>query len=42
MIDADPERLDALREGRIPFHEPRLPELVADGVPAGRLRSQTT
>jgi UDPglucose 6-dehydrogenase len=37
-VDADPKRLGALREGRIPFHEPRLPELVADGVSRGKLR----
>jgi UDPglucose 6-dehydrogenase len=36
-IDADPKRLGALREGRIPFHEPRLPELVADGISRGKL-----
>ncbi len=36
-IDANPQRLDALRDGRMPFHEPRLPELVADGVVSGRL-----
>jgi UDPglucose 6-dehydrogenase len=36
-VDADPRRLGALREGRIPFHEPRLPELVADGISRGKL-----
>jgi len=36
-VDADPRRLGALREGRMPFHEPRLPQLVADGVAQGRL-----
>ncbi len=36
-VDADPRRLGALREGRMPFHEPRLPALVADGVANGRL-----
>ena len=36
-VDADPRRLNALRDGRMPFHEPRLPELVADGVASGRL-----
>jgi UDPglucose 6-dehydrogenase len=36
-IDADPRRLGSLREGRIPFHEPRLPELVADGIARGKL-----
>jgi UDPglucose 6-dehydrogenase len=37
-VDADPLRLDALQTGLMPFHEPRLPELVADGVASGRLR----
>jgi UDPglucose 6-dehydrogenase len=37
-VDADPNRLDALREGRMPFHEPGLGELVAETVAAGRLR----
>ena len=36
-VDADPKRLGALREGRMPFHEPRMPELLADGVRRGRL-----
>ncbi len=36
-VDADPRRLDTLREGRVPFHEPRLPELVADGISKGTL-----
>jgi UDPglucose 6-dehydrogenase len=36
-VDADPRRLGALREGRMPFHEPRLPELVAEGVDRGLL-----
>jgi len=36
-VDADPRRLGALREGRIPFHEPRLPELVSDGISRGKL-----
>src|SRR4029450_11215714 len=34
-VDADPKRLGALREGRIPFHEPRLPEVAAAGVAGG-------
>ena len=36
-VDADPRRLGALRDGRMPFHEPGLPQLVADGVADGRL-----
>jgi UDPglucose 6-dehydrogenase len=40
-VDADPRRLGALRDGRMPFHEPRLPELVAAGVAAGRLHFES-
>ncbi len=36
-VDADTRRLGALREGRMPFHEPRLAVLVADGVADRRL-----
>ena len=36
-VDADPRRLDALQSGLMPFHEPRLPQLVANGVASGRL-----
>ena len=36
-VDKDPARLEALLEGRMPFHEPRLPELVAAGVETGNL-----
>jgi UDPglucose 6-dehydrogenase len=36
-LEADPERLEALRAGRIAFYEPGLAELVASGVSAGRL-----
>lgn len=31
-VDADPRRLDALRDGRMPFHEPGLDRLVAAGI----------
>lgn len=37
-VDADRERLEQLVAGSVPFHEPGLDELVADGVRAGRLR----
>jgi UDPglucose 6-dehydrogenase len=37
-VDADPRRLGTLRDGRVPFHEPRLPDLVADGVTKGTLQ----
>ena len=37
-LDADEDRIELLRSGTVPFHEPQLPELVAEGVAAGRLR----
>ncbi|MCJ7709549.1 MAG: hypothetical protein MUQ32_01835, partial [Chloroflexi bacterium] len=37
-VDILPERLDALVEGRAPFHEPMLDELVSRHVATGRLR----
>lgn len=37
-VDRDPERLAALAEGRLPFHEPGLEQLLRDGVGSGRLR----
>ena len=37
-VDNDPRKLAALRDGRVPFHEPGLPELVAGNLRAGRLR----
>lgn len=37
VVEADPRRLGALREGRIPIFEPGLDTLVADNVLAGRL-----
>jgi UDPglucose 6-dehydrogenase len=37
-IDTDPTRLQALRQGRPPFHEPGLPALLAEQLAAGRLR----
>ncbi|MGH2427385.1 MAG: UDP-glucose dehydrogenase family protein [Candidatus Limnocylindria bacterium] len=37
-IDANPQRISALKAGRIPFHEPGLDELVKSNVAAGRLR----
>lgn len=36
-VDKDPDRLRALMDGTMPFHEPRLPDLVAAGVAHGRL-----
>jgi UDPglucose 6-dehydrogenase len=36
-VDTNPERLDRLRRGRAPFHEPGLDDLLLAGVRAGRL-----
>lgn len=40
-VDADESRLEGLDEGRLPIHEPGLPELVERGVGSGRLRFAT-
>ena len=37
VVEADPAKLAALREGRIPIFEPGLDRLVAENVAAGRL-----
>ncbi|WP_220792338.1 UDP-glucose dehydrogenase family protein [Gluconacetobacter diazotrophicus] len=37
VVEIDPDRLAALREGRIPIYEPGLDGLVADTMRAGRL-----
>jgi len=37
VVETDPKRLQALREGRIPIYEPGLDALVASNVTAGRL-----
>ena len=37
-VDTDPARLEALRQGQPPFHEPGLPALLAEQLAAGRLR----
>lgn len=37
-IDVDEQRVAALSAGSAPFFEPRLDELLADGVASGRLR----
>ncbi|MBB2206082.1 UDP-glucose/GDP-mannose dehydrogenase family protein [Gluconacetobacter takamatsuzukensis] len=37
IVETDPVRLAALRDGRIPIYEPGLDKLVADNVAAGRL-----
>jgi UDPglucose 6-dehydrogenase len=41
-MDVDAEKVAALSEGRITFHEPGLPELLAAQVAAGRLRFTTS
>jgi UDPglucose 6-dehydrogenase len=40
-MDADPPRIDALRQGVVPFYEPSLSELVHRNIAAGRLRFTT-
>jgi UDPglucose 6-dehydrogenase len=37
-MDDDASKVERLREGDVPFHEPGLEELVAEGRAAGRLR----
>jgi UDPglucose 6-dehydrogenase len=37
VVESDPARLHALRQGRIPIYEPGLTELVAEGVAKGHL-----
>lgn len=41
-IDTDAKKVAALAAGRVPFHEPGLPELVATHVASGRLRFTTS
>lgn len=41
-VDADVEKIEALREGRAPFFEPELPELLARTTASGRLRFTTS
>jgi UDPglucose 6-dehydrogenase len=38
IVEADPKRLSALNEGRMPIYEPGLDKLVQENVTAGRLR----
>ncbi|HEV2634811.1 MAG TPA: UDP-glucose/GDP-mannose dehydrogenase family protein [Actinocrinis sp.] len=41
-MDVDAEKVAALSEGRITFHEPGLPELLSKHVASGRLRFTTS
>ena len=41
-MDVDAGKIAALSEGRITFHEPGLPELLAKHVASGRLRFTTS
>lgn len=40
-VDTDPHKVEELREGRAPFFEPGLPELIRSNVAAGRLTFTT-
>ena len=41
-VDVDPEKVEKLRAGQIPFHETGLDEVVARGLESGRLRFTTS
>ena len=41
-VDADPDKIAALAQGRAPFFEPGLPELLARVTASGRLRFTTS
>jgi UDPglucose 6-dehydrogenase len=40
-VDVDEHKIDQLRQGRVPFFEPGLPELLAKTMETGRLRFTT-
>lgn len=40
-VDVDPAKIEALSEGRVPFYEPGLPELLRKHVDSGALRFTT-
>lgn len=40
-VDTDPAKVAALAEGRVPFFEPGLPELIVEHVSSGRLAFTT-
>ena len=37
LVDTDRDKLATLAAGRVPFHEPGLDEVIAEGIEAGRL-----
>lgn len=41
-VDVDPQKIEMLAAGRLPFYEPELAELVERNVAAGRLRFTTS
>ncbi|MEV5338485.1 UDP-glucose/GDP-mannose dehydrogenase family protein [Streptomyces sp. NPDC052676] len=41
-VDVDERKIEALRAGRVPFHEPGLEELIGRHVASGRLRFTTS
>ncbi|CAM2845075.1 UDP-glucose/GDP-mannose dehydrogenase family protein [Corynebacterium jeikeium] len=40
-VDVDPQKIQALSEGRVPLFEPGLPEILTRNIEAGRLRFTT-
>jgi UDPglucose 6-dehydrogenase len=40
-LDIDPAKVALLRDGRVPFHEPGLPDLLSEMLATGRLRFTT-
>lgn len=40
-IDVDRQKIDALKDGRVPFYEPGLPEVLERNIAAGRLSFTT-
>ncbi|MEV6302486.1 UDP-glucose/GDP-mannose dehydrogenase family protein [Actinoplanes sp. NPDC051861] len=41
-VDVDPEKIDRLNSGEVPFFEPGLPELLTKALESGRLRFTTS
>ena len=39
-VDVDQKKVDSLNQGKVPFYEPDLEELLAKEVKSGRLNSQ--